>query len=1221
MIKNILQHKNPPATFNKLIEPDKSELISDPKDILSKIEQHYKYILRPRIIDHTLLEKWKNDYLPLTHINNNWYNDLLKPINQEEILNTISNLPNHKAPGPSGISYDLIKGIANEITPFLTSIFNEILTTQQIPKNWKNYNIFSISKKSTWNYNIKETRPIALTDSFRKIFTKILTNRLSTILSSNNILSKSNYAGLPNQSTFQPIQILNSLYNSSKLENNELWILSLDISSAFDSVNLDMLKKSMERIKIPKPFIDISLNILQDRSCQTITDHGPTNTINIKEGIDQGEPLSPLWWIIFYDPLISRLTTMSNKKQKSYTMAYIDDLNLISYSKNSIQSLCNTSNEFFSLNDIQANPTKTKLITLNVNHKLDRSITMQSTQISPQKTKDPIRILGIWISENSILTPNRQKIITDTLLITKALKSKYTTGQMASYIYNKVLLPRIEYKLQTTFLTPNMLKITQRIINSTLKYKFDLEKTIPNNWFYNPQIFNIKSISNLQEEVITSNLQYKLSDPIILPYIYKELKSLQTNYLFPKCLFIEPITNIPLTNLLLFSIKLSKQFDITFCNQTTCTHQIQGGITPIRNYLNPKLIKSAQRKLSYLNIYYIEQLLSYNKNTLTKWQHISSRTATIYRGRIPLWFKTLQNQSYNTIGNTILKENSKNQWTSSNINNQIIFGKKQRRLDNNNTIVNHWIQTNQTNPNSSIYLIKCNGCTINSLNEPNSCRTIITQKNSIKLFTKKDNNNQNQIITRTTQDEIQNKHQQNIFPPLYHSNSNISITLPLTYQNHIFNTYILNNFSSTHIQQLQLLQYQNPQFILTSRKNNHNLNSIINILLKNNNNSFIPFKSPYPIYFSLIQTLLLISILSLENSTIEISTNHHILFNKILNPLKTNNSRTKCKTPYLSFISLINSIINNKNIKLIINNLSNNQFNINLPHKDPIPLQFKNHFTNFDSPTDSNSYPIPPIRFFIKKINQTFNTSNIINSNRSLNTFSYNFANLSNTLTFFKQHPPIESKTQSILYNFRIKILTKTLPTKENLLLRFPSIYKNNTCPRCKNQIETQSHIWTCSSISSTTSIIKEEILQLIRNNHDDNLKYSEILSQISSINSILNISIALTNINIYFKNKKIINPFYLNTFQNQILLILRKHIWISRNKDLKLENKSNNIQKIQKHNKPSKLPKKPKTLQKSKKQRIPSLPQPILFPNILDIITNKKFYLPFTDLKYQVNY
>src|SRR4051812_4489358 len=111
---------------------------------------------------------------------------------------------------------------------------------------------------------------------------------------------------------------------------------------------------------------------------------------------------------------------------------------------------------------------------------------------------------------------------------------------MASYIYNKVLIPRIEYKLQTTFLTPNMLKNIQKIINKTIKHKFNIEKTLPQNWFFNPQIFNIKSISDYHNEVLISNLQYSLTNPTTKNHKLTEILSLQKMNIQPLFLFQNP---------------------------------------------------------------------------------------------------------------------------------------------------------------------------------------------------------------------------------------------------------------------------------------------------------------------------------------------------------------------------------------------------------------------------------------------------------------------------------------------------------------------------------------------------------------------------------------------------------------------------------------------------------------------------------------------------------
>src|SRR3954464_9721535 len=87
----------------------------------------------------------------------------------------------------------------------------------------------------------------------------------------------------------------------------------------------------------------------------------------------------------------------------------------------------------------------------------------------------------------------------------------------------------------------------------------------------------------------------------------------------------------------------------------------------------------------------------------------------------------------------------------------------------------------------------------------------------------------------------------------------------------------------------------------------------------------------------------------------------------------------------------------------------------------------------------------------IKRINTIYNTLNITNSNRSTITFGNNFETLSQTLHFFAKYSTPTSREISSLHNFRIKILTRTLPTKQNLKIKLPHIYKNDTCPRCFN--------------------------------------------------------------------------------------------------------------------------------------------------------------------------
>lgn len=55
----------------------------------------------------------------------------------------------------------------------------------------------------------------------------------------NNILSSHNFAAFPYQSTLQPILQLGQILEDAVTNKKDLWILSQDMSKAFDSVHIN----------------------------------------------------------------------------------------------------------------------------------------------------------------------------------------------------------------------------------------------------------------------------------------------------------------------------------------------------------------------------------------------------------------------------------------------------------------------------------------------------------------------------------------------------------------------------------------------------------------------------------------------------------------------------------------------------------------------------------------------------------------------------------------------------------------------------------------------------------------------------------------------------------------------------------------------------------------------------------------------------------------------
>jgi hypothetical protein len=126
---------------------------------------------------------------------------------------------------------------------------------------------------------LKNTRPITLLDTARKLMNRLLYKRLSYILHDHHVLTGGNFAGLPGGTCDIPIAVLESIIYDAKITNSPLYLFFLDISKAFDSIDTAVLKLAMERLHLPPTFIHLILELFTNRFNSIITAYGSSDYI------------------------------------------------------------------------------------------------------------------------------------------------------------------------------------------------------------------------------------------------------------------------------------------------------------------------------------------------------------------------------------------------------------------------------------------------------------------------------------------------------------------------------------------------------------------------------------------------------------------------------------------------------------------------------------------------------------------------------------------------------------------------------------------------------------------------------------------------------------------------------------------------------------------------------------------------------------------------------
>ncbi len=165
------------------------------------------------------------------------------------------------------------------------------------------FQIIPLHKKGS-KAKVENFHPIANLCATSKIFEKLMLGRILKTSDADKLFTKHQHGFRKRRSTITAMAELQNIIGTHMDLNVYIAVASLDLSAAFNVVNVDLLLKRLENMGIPEDLTQILASWLKDRAAYVEVDRELSEYFSVPDGMVQGSVLGSVLFNLFLRPLL-----------------------------------------------------------------------------------------------------------------------------------------------------------------------------------------------------------------------------------------------------------------------------------------------------------------------------------------------------------------------------------------------------------------------------------------------------------------------------------------------------------------------------------------------------------------------------------------------------------------------------------------------------------------------------------------------------------------------------------------------------------------------------------------------------------------------------------------------------------------------------------------------------------------------------------------------------